>query len=63
MPDSDPIQENPRNTRNLPAVVPPNEVGRPASDNLLVRAIRTLFGWKPGSVRARSSGGSPSAST
>ena len=24
---------------------------RPAADNWLVRAIRTLFGWKPGSVR------------
>jgi CBS domain containing-hemolysin-like protein len=51
MPDSEPIHDNPRNTRNLPAVVPPNEVGRPASENWLVRAIRTLFGWKAGSVR------------
>ncbi len=51
MPDSDPTHDNPRNTRNLPAIVPRNEVGRPASENWLVRAIRTLFGWKPGSVR------------
>src|SRR5215471_1585251 len=51
MPDSEPIHDNPRNTRNLPAVVPSNEVGRPASENWFVRAIRTLFGWKPGSVR------------
>ena len=51
MPDSEPIHDNPRNTRNLPAVVAANEVGRPATDNWLVRAIRTLFGWKPGSVR------------
>jgi CBS domain containing-hemolysin-like protein len=51
MPDSDPIHDNPRNTRNLPAVVQQGEVIRPAADNWLTRAIRTLFGWKPGSVR------------
>jgi CBS domain containing-hemolysin-like protein len=51
MPDSDPIHDNPRNTRNLPAVVRGSEVMRPAADNWLTRAIRTLFGWKPGSVR------------
>ncbi|MGC1555899.1 MAG: hemolysin family protein [Bradyrhizobium sp.] len=51
MPDSDPIHDNPRNTRNLPAVVQGGEVMRPAADNWLTRAIRTLFGWKPGSVR------------
>src|SRR5579862_8159861 len=51
MPDSDPIHDNPRNTRNLPAVVPEGEVMRPAADSWLLRAIRTLFGWKPGSVR------------
>ncbi len=50
MPDSDPTQDNPRDTRNLPAVVQEGEVLRPAADNWLVRAIRTLFGWKPGSV-------------
>src|SRR6201747_2339579 len=51
MPDSDPVQDNPRNTRNLPAVVQEGEVLRPAADSWLLRAIRTLFGWKPGSVR------------
>src|SRR4051794_10680609 len=51
MPDSDPTQDNPKNTRNLPAVVQEGEVLRPASVNWLSRAIRTLFGWKPGSVR------------
>ena len=51
MPDSDPIQDNPRNTRNLPAVVQEGEVLRPTADSWLLRAIRTLFGWKPGSVR------------
>ena len=51
MPDSDPIHDNPRNTRNLPAVVQQGEVMRPAADNWLTRAIRILFGWKPGSVR------------
>ena len=51
MPDSDPTHDNPRNTRNLPAVVQPGEVMRPTADNWLTRAIRSLFGWKPGSVR------------
>jgi CBS domain containing-hemolysin-like protein len=51
MPDSDPVQDNPRNTPNLPAVVRDGEVLRPSADNWLLRAIRTLFGWKPGSVR------------
>src|SRR5271167_2757075 len=51
MPDSDPTHDNPRNTRNLPAVVQEGEVMRPVADNWLTRAIRTLFGWKPGSVR------------
>ena len=51
MPDSDPIHDNPRNTRNLPAVVQEGEVLRPTAENWLTRAIRTLFGWKPGSLR------------
>ena len=51
MPDSDPTHDNPRLTRNLPAVVQEGEVLRPTADNWLTRAIRTLFGWKPGSVR------------
>jgi len=51
MPDSDPTHDNPRNTRNLPAVVQEGEVMRPVADNWLTRAIRSLFGWKPGSVR------------
>src|SRR5246127_3162817 len=51
MVDSEPTHDNPRNMRNLPALVPPNEVGRPVTENWLVRAIRTLFGWKAGSVR------------
>lgn len=51
MADSEPIHDNPRNTRNLPAVVPPNEVGRPVSENWLLRALRVLFRWKTGSVR------------
>ena len=51
MTDSEPIHDNPRNTRNLPAVVQEGEVMRPVADNWLTRAIRTLFGWKPGSVR------------
>ncbi|MBV8697911.1 hemolysin family protein [Bradyrhizobium sp.] len=51
MADSEPIHDNPRNTRNLPAVVPQSEVGRTASENWLSRAIRNLFGWKSNSVR------------
>jgi CBS domain containing-hemolysin-like protein len=51
MSDSDPTHDNPRHTRNLPAVVQEGEVMRPIADNWLTRAIRTLFGWKPGSVR------------
>src|SRR6202049_2007806 len=51
MTDSEPTHDNPRNTRNLPAVVQEGEVMRPVADNWLTRAIRTLFGWKPGSVR------------
>ena len=49
MPDADPAQDN--TNRNLPALVQQGEVLRPAADNWLLRAIRTLFGWKPGSVR------------
>jgi CBS domain containing-hemolysin-like protein len=51
MADSEPIHDNPRNTRNLPAVVPQGELGRPISDSWLLRAIRSLFGWKANSVR------------
>src|ERR1700733_7773819 len=51
MADSEPTHDNPRNTRNLPAVVQEGEVMRPVAENWLTRAIRTLFGWKPGSVR------------
>lgn len=36
---------------NLPAIVHDGEVLRPASETWLTRAIRALFGWKPGSVR------------
>ncbi|HEX2364288.1 MAG TPA: hemolysin family protein [Bradyrhizobium sp.] len=51
MADSEPTHDNPRNTRNLPAVVPPGEAARPAAESWLLRAIRTMFGWKAGSVR------------
>jgi len=53
MPDSDPSQDksSKRNPDNLPAVVQEGEVLRPAADSWLLRAIRTLFGWKAGSVR------------
>ena len=51
MADSEPTHDNPRNTRNLPAVVQPGEVTHPIAESWLARAIRSLFGWKPGSVR------------
>jgi CBS domain containing-hemolysin-like protein len=51
MADSEPTHDNPRNTRNLPAVVPQGQVMRPVAENWLARAIRALFGWKAGSVR------------
>src|SRR5690349_22889050 len=51
MPDADPKADEERSNRNLPVPVREGEVVRPAADNWLVRAIRTLFGWKPGSVR------------
>src|SRR3954464_40791 len=51
MADSEPTHDNPRNTRNLPAVVPQGQIMRPVAENWLARAIRALFGWKPGSVR------------
>jgi CBS domain containing-hemolysin-like protein len=51
MADSEPTHDNPRNARNLPAVVPQGEVVRSTADSWLIRAIRNLFGWKAGSVR------------
>jgi len=54
MPDSEPSPEKTKenhNPGNLPAVVPEGEVLRPAAEGWLLRAIRTLFGWKAGSVR------------
>src|SRR3954451_3259525 len=50
MADSEPIHDNPRNTQNLPVVVPQAENGRP-TESWLLRVVRTLFGWKAGSVR------------
>ena len=50
---SDPVQNNPpadSGTQLVP--VREAELLRPAADNWLVRAMRTLFGWKSGSVRA-----------
>src|ERR1700754_1975034 len=50
-PSSEKTQATPRNPDNLPAVVQQGEVGRPSAESWLLRAIRTLFGWKAGSVR------------
>jgi CBS domain containing-hemolysin-like protein len=54
MPDSEPSPDKTKESRNpdnLPAVVQEGEVLRPAAESWLLRAIRTLFGWKAGSVR------------
>ncbi len=51
--ESDPSDNKPQqDSRNLPVPVRDGEVLRPASERWLMRAIRSLFGWKPGSVRA-----------
>ena len=44
--------DSPATSRNLPVPVRDGEVLRPASERWLMRAIRSLFGWKAGSVRA-----------
>jgi CBS domain containing-hemolysin-like protein len=46
-PDNDPPQPG-----NLPIPVRDGEILRPVHDNWLARAIRTLFGWRSGSLRA-----------
>src|SRR5689334_759150 len=54
MPDSEPSPDkalSQRNPDNLPAVVQEGELLRPTAESWLLRAIRTLFGWKAGSVR------------
>jgi magnesium and cobalt transporter len=51
MPDGDTGNNDTKTVSNLPAVVHHGEVMRPTADGWLTRAIRSLFGWKPGSVR------------
>jgi CBS domain containing-hemolysin-like protein len=51
VPDRD-QSDSPASGHNLPVPVREGEVLRPTSERWLMRAIRTLFGWKPGSVRA-----------
>src|SRR5882757_2941075 len=50
MPDSDPSTsaDAPFEPRNLPVVQQPPE----GNGNWFVRAFRSLFGWKPGQIRA-----------
>jgi len=60
MPDTDAptrndASERERESRNLPVPVPrPSEVARAGEegDSFLVRILRAIFGWKPGSIRA-----------
>jgi hemolysin (HlyC) family protein len=54
MPDRDPSSPSsaggtPFEPRNLPVPVPP---AQESSENWFMRALRTLFGWKPSTVRA-----------
>ena len=49
MPDSDSNSGAAYDARNLPAIIPPPHEG---SGNWFVRTFRSLFGWKPGSIRA-----------
>lgn len=51
MADAEPPDTTTASAPNLPAVVHDGELIRPAAENWLSRAIRTLFGWKSGSVR------------
>lgn len=53
MPDSDPIHHNPPGDASKQLVpIRQAEAQRVTADNWLVRAMRTMFGWKSGSVRA-----------
>jgi CBS domain containing-hemolysin-like protein len=58
MPDSDPSSPNDPAalagpTRNLPVVVPrPSQVARDGGESWVARALRAMFGWKAGSIRA-----------
>lgn len=53
MPDPDSSKtETPRPSSNLPVPVQHGEILRPSSEMWLMRALRTLFGWKAGSARA-----------
>ncbi len=53
MPDSDSnTSDAPRSGSNLPVPVQQGEVLRPSSELWLMRALRSLFGWKAGSARA-----------
>jgi CBS domain containing-hemolysin-like protein len=58
MPDSDPTSPSdpagaPSDNRNLPVPMPrPSVMAREGGENWMVRALRTIFGWKPGSIRA-----------
>ena len=51
MPDSD-DKPNAQRADNLPVPVQHGEVLRPSSELWLMRALRSLFGWKAGSARA-----------
>src|SRR3954469_1894954 len=58
MPDSDPTSPSDsagpgRESRNLPVPVPrPSAVARDSGESWMVRALRAVFGWKSGSIRA-----------
>jgi CBS domain containing-hemolysin-like protein len=53
MPDSDPPSSSDATViRNLPVPVPRPEAARENGESWIVRALRTIFGWKPSTIRA-----------
>jgi len=50
--DQEPPAATPSSNTTLPVPVQHGEVLRPTADSWLLRAIRSLFGWKAGSARA-----------
>jgi CBS domain containing-hemolysin-like protein len=52
MPDPDAASRSTETSRNLPMpIVPPNEAGR-ENESWLGRLMRSMFGWRSGSIRA-----------
>jgi CBS domain containing-hemolysin-like protein len=53
MPDSDPSSSSDASViRNLPVPLPRPQAARENGESWLLRALRTIFGWKPSTIRA-----------